>query len=452
MFKPLSCCNRVEDIISRYRKVFASVSRVDYVPIVAERALNAKVWDVNGRGYIDFSSSAAVVNVGYNNVKVVEAVKAQVENLLHFTHIYAFNIPALELGEKLVSIAPVDRAKVALGLSGSDANEGALILAKAFRKRANHLLSYEGSYHGCCVAGITASGIGMYREVSKTLSAWGRVTFLPFPDCFRCPLGLNPKTCGYACVEKVKEKIDVLGDDVYALITEAIQGDAGFVVPPENYFKLLEPYLRRAGIPLIVDEVQSGVGRTGKWFAIEHFGVRPNVVTLGKALGGGLPISAIVGNEEIMNSLPDLSYSFTLSGNPVASKAALAVIEFIEENNLLRRAEELGNYTMWRLKKIAEAHQLIGDVRGKGLMIGIDLVKDRETKERAYLEAKKVVWRAYELGLIIFFVSGNVLRVQPPLTIEKETLDEGLNVLEKAINDVEEGLVKDDVLDKVKGW
>ncbi|MEM0341270.1 MAG: aminotransferase class III-fold pyridoxal phosphate-dependent enzyme [Desulfurococcus sp.] len=441
----------LDTFIEEYHRVFSRSSRTEYVPAVIKEAYNSVVIDVYGRKYIDFSSSASVVNTGYNNPKILGAVEKQLRRLIHYTHIYGFNEPALKLARKLISITGVVDGKVILGLSGSDANEGALFLSKAYNRRT-YLLSYVNSFHGCTLMAAKASGIDLSRRVVRLLGEEGKTIFLPYPDCYRCPLGYTWSSCRLRCVEIVKEKIEELNGDVYGLIIEPIQGDGGIIPAPEEYIRELQRILDKWSIPLIVDEVQTGVGRTGRWLAIQYYGVNPDIVTLGKALGGGLPISAIIGRSDIMESLPDFSYSFTLSGNPVASAAALAVIEYIEENNLLERARILGEHVVNELKGLMKEHELIGDVRGKGLMIGVDLVKDRETRERAVTEAKKVVWRAFELGLIVFSISGNILRIQPPLTIEEEILDEGLRILEKAINDVEKGRVSDNVVKMVKGW
>ncbi|NJE13221.1 leucine/methionine racemase [Thermococcus sp. LS2] len=440
-----------EEIIFRYSKVFPKAARVTYAPIVGVKAKNAKVWDIEGREYIDFLSDAAVQNVGHNNERVVKAIKEQADKLIHFTFIYGFSVEPLLLAEKLVEISPIENPKVVLGLSGSDANDGAIKFARAYTKRRT-ILSYSGSYYGATYGAMSITGLDF--ETRALVGELSDVHYIPFPDCYRCPFGQEKGKCHFECISYLEYKFEreVYADGVATLFAEPIQGDAGMIVPPDDYFKKLKKILDEHGILLVVDEVQSGLGRTGKWFAIEHFGVVPDIITLAKPLGGGLPISAIVGREEIMESLPALGHTFTLSGNPVTSRAALAVIEEIEEKNLLKRAEELGEYTMKRLKKMQKEHELIGDVRGKGLMIGVDLVKDRETKERAFDEAKKVVWRAYELGLILAFLHGNVLRIQPPLTIEKELLDEGLDRLEQAIADVEEGKVDDKVLQIVQGW
>ncbi len=442
---------RKEEVIERYSRIFPKAVRVTYAPLVITKAQNARVWDIEGREYIDFLSDAAVQNVGHNNPRVVEAIKEQVEKLIHFTFIYGFPVEPLLLAEKLAEIAPMEGVKVSLGMTGSDANDGAIKFARAYTGRRT-VLSYLRSYYGSTYGAMSITGLDF--EVRAKVGQLSDVHFIPYPNCYRCPFKKEPGKCRMECLEYLKEKFEgeVHADGVAVLLAEPIQGDAGMVVPPKEYFRKLKKILDEHSILLAVDEVQSGLGRTGKWFAIEHFGIEPDIVTLAKPLGGGLPISAIIGREEIMESLPPLGHAFTLSGNPVASRAALAVIEEIEEKELLRRAEKFGKYAKKRLEKMREEHELIGDVRGLGLMLGVDLVKDRESKERAYEEARKIVWRAYELGLVLAFLQGNVLRIQPPLTIEKEVLEEGLNRLEKAIADVEEGKVPDHVLSKVQGW
>ncbi|WP_456395015.1 leucine/methionine racemase [Thermococcus sp.] len=442
---------RSEEIIRRYSRVFPRAARVTYAPIVGVRAKNAKVWDIDGREYIDFLSDAAVQNVGHNNERVVRAAVEQTHRLIHFTFIYGFPVEPLLLAEKLREISPIENPKVTFGMTGSDANDGAIKFARAYTGRRT-ILSYLRSYYGATYGAMSITGLDF--EVRSIVGELSGVHYIPYPNCYRCPFGKEPGSCKMECVSYIKEKFEgeVYADGVAALFAEPIQGDAGMVVPPGGYFKEVKKILDEHGILLVVDEVQSGMGRTGKWFAIEHFGVKPDIITLAKPLGGGFPISAVIGREEVMEALPSLGHTFTLSGNSVASRAALAVIEEIEERNLLRRAEKLGKYAKKRLERMKEEHELIGDVRGLGLMLGVDLVKDRETKERAFEEARKVVWRAYELGLIVAFLQGNVLRIQPPLTIEEELLDEGLNRLERAISDVEEGKVPDDVLSKVQGW
>jgi len=440
-----------EEVIERYSKVFPRAAHISYAPIVGVKAKNAKVWDIEGREYIDFLADAAVQNVGHNNEKVVNAILEQTKNLIHFTFMYGFPVEPLLLAEELREISPIQNAKIILGLSGSDANDGAIMFARAYTKRRT-ILSYLNSFHGTTYGAMSVTGLDF--EVRSIVGGLSDIHYIPYPDCYRCPFGKELKSCHFECIDFLKTKFEggVYADGVAALFAEPIQGDAGIIVPPEGYFKRLKRILDEHGILLVMDEVQTGLGRTGKWFAIEHFDVVPDIIILAKPLGGGLPISTIIGRDEIMEALALGDYQFTLSGNPVASRAALAVIEEIEEKELLKRAEKLGDYILKRLNNMKEKYELIGDVRGKGLMIGVDLVKDRESKERAVDAAKKVVWRAYELGLILTFLHGNVLRIEPPLTIEEDVLEEGLNKLEIAIRDVQEGKIGSEALKYVQGW
>ncbi len=438
-------------IVERYSRVFSRAGRTNYAPITPVKAENAKVWDVKGREYIDFLGDAAVELVGHNNPRVVRAIKEMADRLIHFTFIYGFPLEPLQLAEKLIKLAPVENAKVALGLSGSDANDGAIKFSRAYTGR-RHILSYLRSYYGSTYGAMSVTGLDF--EVRSKVGELSGIHFIPYPNCYRCPFGKEPGKCNMECISYIKEKFEgeVHADGVAALMAEPIQGDAGMVVPPEGYFRKLKRILDEHGILLVDDEVQSGLGRTGRWFAIEHFGVKPDIITLAKPLGGGLPISAIIGRAEVLDSISPMGHAFTLSGNPLISRVALAVIEEIEEKNLIKRAEILGKRAMNRLKSMKRRHELVGDVRGLGLMLGVELVRDRETKERAYEEAKKVVWRSYELGLIVAFLQGNVLRIQPPLTIEEELLDEGLEKLEEAIEDVEEGKVPEEAARRIQGW
>ncbi len=439
------------DIIKRYHVVIASINRVDYAPIVPAEGRGPIIRDITGREYIDLSASAAVMTLGYAHPRIIEAAGEALRRITHSTHMYGYVPETLELAEELARITPVDRPKVSFGLSGNDANEGALLLAKAYTGK-EVFIAYENSFHGVGAAAASVSGIGLEREVVAKIGPWARTVFVPYPNCYRSPYPNNPGKCVKHYLEPLKEALDEVGDEAAALVLEPIQGDGGIIVPPDDYFPAVFKLVRDRGAIVIDDEVQTCVGRTGRWYAIEHHGLRPDVVAVGKGLGGGLPISAIIGREGIMESLPPLAYTFTLAGNPVTAAAALAVIREVEEKGLVKRAAELGERALQYLRGVQRRHNLVGDVRGRGLMIGVELVKDKETKKRAVEETKKVVWRAHELGLIVLFVAGNVLRIQPPLNIDWSTLEEGLARLEQAIEDVEEGRVGDEALKHVQGW
>ena len=439
------------DIIRKYHEVIARINRTDYAPIIAIEGRGAIVKDITGREYIDLSASAAVMTLGYGAREVAEAVCEAARRITHYTHMYGYVPEALELAEELLTISPIRNAKVSYGLTGNDANEGALLLARAYTG-ADAFIAFENSFHGVGAAATSVSGIGLAREVEARIGEWARTYFVPYPNCYHSPYPGDEWRCSKYYIEELRRAIEEHRGEIAAIVFEPILGDGGIVVPPDPYVRWLGEIAREEGILLIDDEVQTAIGRTGKWFAIQHYGITPDLIPLGKPLGGGIPISALIGRADVMESLPDMAYTFTLAGNPVSCAAALAVIRAVREKGLLKRAEELGRRAMDYLRREAEKHDLIGDVRGKGLMIGVELVKDKESKEPALKEARKVVWRAYELGVIILFVAGNVLRIQPPLTIDEETLDEGLERLTQAITDVEEGRVSDEALKAVKGW
>lgn len=438
-------------IIRRYHEVIARMNRTDYAPIVPAEGRGAVIRDVEGREYIDLSASAAVMTLGYGAPEIAEAVCEVARRITHYTHMYGYVPETLELTEELLSISPIKEAKISYGLTGNDANEGALLAASAYTGRKG-FIAFENSFHGVGAAATSVSGISLAKEVAAMVGRWSRTYFVPYPNCYRSPHPNDEWKCSKHYVEHLKAAVDEQRENVGTIVFEPILGDGGLVVPPDPYVRWLGDIVKKEGLLLIDDEVQTAIGRTGKWFAIEHWGIIPDLIPLGKGLGGGIPISALIGRDDIMDTLPDMAYTFTLSGNPVSSAAALAVIRTVKQRNLLRRSEELGKRVMTRLKKEMSNHTLIGDVRGKGLMIGVELVKDKDSKEPAHEEARKVVWRAYELGLIILFVAGNVLRIQPPLTIEEETLEEGIERLIQAITDVEEGRVSDEALKAVKGW
>jgi 4-aminobutyrate aminotransferase len=241
-------------------------------------------------------------------------------------------------------------------------------------------------------------------------------------------------------------------EEVAAVITEPIQGDAGVIIPPDDYISRLTELCRNYGILFTVDEVQTGFGRTGKWFAVEHWNLKPDILVTAKALASGMPLGAIISRSEIMEKWKAPAHLFTAQANPLSCVAAITTIDVIKKEKLIERAKRLGEYALKRFKEMMDRHELIGDVRGKGLLIGVDLVKNRKTKEPALKEVRKVDWRAWEKGLVLIHYGKSVLRIAPPLTISQEEMDKGLNIIEEAIDDVEKGKVPDDVLSRMEGW
>ncbi|MBE9391797.1 aminotransferase class III-fold pyridoxal phosphate-dependent enzyme, partial [Fervidicoccus fontis] len=286
--------------------------------------------------------------------------------------------------------------------------------------------------------------------------AYPYVYFFKYPDTFRRPRGIEPEEYGEILLGEIERtlQVDAYGKGFAAIIFEPIQGDGGVLVPPKSFIVGLRKIADEYGIVLIDDEIQTGFGRTGKMFAIEHFGIEPDIIVLGKSLGSGMPISAVIGRREILDSPEPMTYMSTYSPHYLSCIAAMAGIEYIIKNRLHDRAELMGEYLMKRLNELKDGHEIVGDVRGKGLMIGVEIVDDKDSLKPSSKKAQKIIWRAYENGLIMmtFGKYGNVLRIAPPLTIEREEIDKAVEIMEKAISDVEKGKVGDEVLSKMVAW
>lgn len=451
--EPLRNLEKCLAIVNADKEVLSPASRMPYYPLAVASGHGSTVVDADGNEYLDLLASAAALNTGHAHPKVVKAVQEQVARFIHYTPAYMYHEPLVRLAEALVRVTPGNFPKqVAFGLTGSDANDGAIKLARAYTGRPK-IISFIRSYHGSTYGSITLSAISlnMRRKIGPLLP---EVEHIPYPDCYRCPFGLTHGSCGTQCLEYVRFAFAnyIPPDEVAAVIMEPIQGDAGIVVPPVEYVKGLVELCREHGILFVSEEVQQGFGRTGRWFGIEHFGVEPDMLILGKAIASGMPLSALVAKKEIMQAWEAPAHLFTTGGNPVSCAAALATIEVIEEENLVERSRTLGEQAMARFKEMAQRYGLIGDVRGRGLSIGVDLVTDRNTRERAYKETAKVCYRAWEKGLLLSFFSNSVLRIQPPLVITDAELERALGIIDEALADVTAGRVPDEVLETVKGW
>jgi len=435
------------------KAVLCSAARVPYYPLVVKKARGSWVEDADGNRYIDFLASAAAVNVGHCHPKVVEAVREQAEAFMSYTAVYMYHEPLVCLSETLCRITPGDFPKrVIYGLSGSDANDGAIKLARWTTGRSK-IVAFQRSYHGSTYGALSLSSLSlpMRRRMGPFLP---EVYHFPYPDTFRPPFsGTDEEIAGYHLDLIRRAFADYIpGEEVAAVIIEPIQGDAGILVPPVSFMKGLRSLCDAHGILLIAEEVQQGFGRTGKWFGIEHFGIVPDAVILGKALGSGLPLSAIVAREDLMADWDAPAHCFTHAGNAVCCAAAYASVQVIEEEGLVARSEEMGNYLMERFRALQDSYPLIGDVRGKGLSIGVDLVKDGKTRERHGEAAAKICYQAWQKGLLLSFFSGSVLRIQPPLVITREEADRALEIIEEAMRDFLAGRISDEVLKTVKGW
>lgn len=445
--------NKSIEIVDRDEKVIAPFSRIPYYPLAIKRAYGSTVEDMDGNQFIDFLSSAGALNTGHCHPKVVQAIIDQTKRFILYTPALMYHKPLVDLAEKLIEITPGKFCKkVAFGLSGSDANDGVIKLARAYTGRTK-IISFIRSYHGSTYGAITLSGLSlnMARKIGPLLP---EIYHMPFPDTYRNPLGGIPENAGKDCLNYLKYAFEnyLPPDEVAAVIIEPIQGDAGLVVPPLEFMEGLYKLCQNNGILFVSEEVQQGMGRTGKWFGIEHFGIEPDIVVVAKALASGLPLSALVGRKEIMESLDVPAHLFTTAGNPVCCAAALATIEVIEEEKLMQNANKLYSIAIERLNTMKKRFPLIGEVRGLGLSIGVDLVKDPITKERDKEAAAKICYRAWEKGLILSFFSSSVLRIQPPLVITEKEFNGGIDIIEECMVDLGKGLLSDNILKITKGW
>lgn len=439
------------DYTSREGKFLSKALAIRFYPIVIERGIGSKVWDVDGREYIDFSSQWAVTNLGHNHPKIVSAVIAQAEKLIFSSFTTFPNTPAIELAERLMQVTPGNFSKkVWFGLTGSDANEFIYKVMPIHSKR-RRLLGFHGSYHGQTMGALSLSG---HKALTKFIG-FANTVKAPYPYCYRCPFKQQYPECGLLCLDFIEKQVmeNAPADDLAAAIIEPIQSDGGVVVPPPDFIPRFYKVCAEKGISLVVDEVKTGFGRTGKFWAIEHSNVCPDVMTMGKPMASGLPLSAVVGKADIMDAAV-AAHLFTSSAHPISCVASLTTIEVIKKNNIPEKVAETGNYVLKRLNELGESHHIIGDVRGKGLMIGVELVRDRKTKEPASFEAACLVYRAYELGLLMTYVGthSNVIEITPPLTISIEEVEKALNVFEQALKDVEKGRVDKEKVRMYAGW
>jgi 4-aminobutyrate aminotransferase len=440
-------------LVARDNKVVGTGARVPYYPLVLKKGHGAILEDVDGNEFIDFLSSAGASNTGHCHPKVVKAITDQAQELIHYTPAYMYNEPMIKLAEELVKITPGKfRKKVMFGLTGSDSNDGMMKIARAYTGRSK-IISFVGSYHGSTYGSISLSALSlnMRRKIGPLVPD---IFHINYPDCYRCSCGKKPASCNIECLDELKQKFTTYlpPEEVAAVLMEPIAGDGGIIIPPEKYTKALYDLCKKHGILFAVDEVQQGFGRTGKWFAIENFGVEPDIMVLGKAIASGMPISAVVAREEIIESVGPPAHLFTTIGNPVCCQAALATIEVIREEGLVEASKEKGEYLKAKFMKLKKKYPLIGDVRGLGLNLGIDLVKDPKTKERYQEACAKVCYRCWEKGLLITFFANNVLRIQPPLVITKEELDKAIEIIDEAIQEFLNGEIPDEVLETAKGW
>lgn len=439
-------------IEQRDADLIGSAIKLRFLPISIASGDGATITDVDGKTYLDFSAGWALANAGYSHPLFKQYVNEQLERTTFAGLISGMNEPALELAEKLIALTPGDfQKKCWFGFCGSDANEtvGRLLPIATGRKR---MITFTGSYHGFTAASMAMSGHVAFSDFigsNQTLK-------IPYPNPYRPVFGEAPDQTGRRTLDYLENYIFqqvVSPDDVAGIIVEAMQSDGGVVVPPDDFLPGLEAICRKHGIYLVLDEVKIGMGRTGKMFGFEHSGVTPDVVVLGKSVGGGIPLSAIVARAELLDAGTTLAL-FTAAGNALSCTGGLATLAILEQDNLVEQARDVGSYLGKQLIWLKEKHPLIGNVRGKGLLRGVELVTDQETKAPANREAAKIVYRAYQLGLVLYYVGtfSNVLEITPPLIITNDDVDTAIGILDQAISDVVAGKVTDEETAAYAGW
>jgi 4-aminobutyrate aminotransferase len=426
----------------------AGIQKLRFFPHSIVAGEGSYLIEEDGRRLLDLSATWGAASLGYANAALVEAVSAAMGKQPGASILSAVNQPAVELAEKLLAIVPgPGHRRVWLGHSGSDANEAALraIMAASGRSR---VISFIGAYHGGTSGAMSISGHSSQTGAPKLPGS----LFLPYPNPFR-PFLNDPSGETVLSLLDYHLAADCPAEEVAAVFIEPIMSDGGLIVPPAGFLKALEDRLRPHGVLIVCDEVKVGLGRSGKWHCFQHEGITPDVVTFGKGLGGGLPLSAVVGPADIL----DVAQAFameTTCGNPISASAGLAVLKTIREKNLPDRAVEIGRQLLSGFQDMANRHKLIGDVRGRGLALGIELVKDKASREPASVETAKVVYRAYELGAVLYYVGlhSNVLELTPPLILRRREAEEALEILNQAITDVEQGRVSDEKIRDFQGW
>jgi len=402
-------------------------------------AKGAVLTDVEGNDYLDFGGGIAVMNVGHSHPKVVAAIKAQAEKFTHTCFMVTPYEGPVRLAEKLCAAVPGDFAKRAMfANSGAEAVENAIKIARYSTKKPA-IIAFENGFHGRTLMCMTlTSKVKPYKYGLGPFAP--EVYRMPFANCYRCPYNREYPGCGVECADRLKDFFInyVPAEQTAAIIFEPVQGEGGFVAPPPEYFKKLEAICKAINILMIADEVQSGIGRTGTMFAMEQYGVAADLTTVAKSLAAGMPLSAVVGRKEIMDSVHASGIGGTYNGNPLACAAALAVFDSFTEENLLDRAQKLGQKLRETFQGLQKENTLIGDVRGLGPMIAMELVKDRATKEPAAAETKALVKYCFDRGLIILACGayGNIIRFLMPLVITEEQLDRGLAIVRDGLTAV----------------
>ena len=415
---------------------FVSPSYTRVYPLVADKAKGLWLHDVDGNIFLDFTAGIAVNATGHCHPQVVKAIQTQAKRLLHMSGTDFYYTPQIMLAEKLAALAPGRGAKrVYFGNSGAEAVEAAFKLARWYTKRELNI-AFFGAFHGRTMGALslTASKTVQKKHYNPLVPG---ITHIPYAYCYRCAYNLTYPKCGLYCAHWVEDTLfrtTVPAEEVAAIFVEPIQGEGGYIVPPPEFHKELKKITKKYGILYVADEVQSGMGRTGKMFAMEHFGVTADIIALAKGIASGLPLGAMIAPAKIMNWEAG-SHASTFGGNPLSCQAAMVTIELLE-NNLMKNADRQGQRLCKGLLELQKTYECMGDVRGKGLMAAVELVKDRETKEPATDWRSRIIKKTFEKGLLLLGCGANSIRFSPSLTVTAGEVDVCLSIFEEAVKEV----------------
>lgn len=418
---------------------YISPSYTRSYPLVAQHGRGIVVTDVDGNEFFDFSAGIAVTSTGHCHPDVVAAIQRQAGELIHMSGTDFYYESMVTLAERLSKIAPMPGPhRIYYGNSGTEAIEAALKLSRYHTKRQN-VIAFFGAFHGRTMGSLslTASKPQQKRRFFPMLPG---VTHVRYPDVYRGPAGgENPETFALNCARFIEDKLfktTLPPEEVAAIFVEPVQGEGGYLVAPTVFMQELRRICDHHGILLVVDEVQSGVGRTGKWWAVEHTGVHPDIICSAKGIASGMPLGITLTRADIMDWVPG-SHASTFGGNPVCIAAALATLEVIERENLLQNAAEVGSHMLKRMAGWPGKHRLVGDVRGRGLMLGVEIVKDQKSKEHAAAERDRIIELAFERGVLFLGCGPSTIRIAPAMVVSKDEADVAVDVLEESISIVE---------------
>ena len=417
-------------------KTYEPPCMADQVPVVWDHGEGVWIWDVDGNKYIDFTSGVLVTNIGHSHPHHVKTIQQQAERLMNC---YSFPTPErVTLSERLVKLLPPNMDKVFLLTTGAEATEAALRIAKRYTGK-HEVLSFYGGFHGRTYGPMSVAGsLGTRRKFGPALPGG---IIAPYANCYRCFYDKQFPECDFFCLNQLDRIVESSSSgDLGTVITEPYQGGAGFIFPPDGWLKALETWCQQRGLILIVDEVQSSFGRTGKMFMIEWEDVQPQMICLGKGFGSGMPASALAGESKIFECMRPGEMSSTTGGNPLASAASHAVLDIMEQEQLADNALRVGNYLKNRFLKLANTHRYLGEVRGKGLVMGLEIVADKAAKKPSPELTQQIIFKCGEYGMLLGKVGlfGNVIRIAPPLVIQEKEAEIGVAIMDRVLTELEQ--------------